>query len=476
MTQRFPDDRFLSGNFAPDRMECDAPDLEIEGDWPEDLQGTFLRNGSNPLFPPRDRYHLFSGDGMIHSFRIEGGRVAYRNRWVRTDKWKLEEREGRALFGMLGNPMTSDPLAADTPFNVANTHVIHHGGRLLALEEGNPPFELEPASLAPVGPWTFGGRLDGPMTAHPKIDPETGEMLFFGYHRGGLGRPTMSYQVVAADGELIRSDLFEAPYSAMVHDFIVTRNFVVFPIFPATTSLERAIGGGPPIAWDESISSRFGFMRRSDPIESIRWFEAEPCFVYHPMNAYEEGDRLIADLIRYDSAPGFPTPDGGRPDPQKAVGRLERWTFDLSGATDSPHVEVRDELASEFPRIDERFAGLPYGHGFMNSTEGPDGKDVIFDQIAHVDFAQDRISRWNAGEGCLVGEPVFVPRSPESDEGDGHLLAIVYVGPENRSDLVVFDALSVADGPLARARLDVRVPNGFHGSWIPDHALSPPNA
>lgn len=467
MTKRFPNERFLSGNFAPLRAECDAPDLEIEGDWPEDLAGTLVRNGSNPLFPPRDKYHLFSGDGMIHAFDIAGGRVAYRNRWVRTDKWKLERDHGRALFGTLGNPLTSDPITRGVPFNVANTNVLFHAGRLLALEEGNPPFELERGSLDSLGTWDFDGALEGPMTAHPKIDPETGEMLFFGYNVGGMGRPTMSYQVVAKDGRLTRSDRFEAPYASMVHDFIATRNHVVFPIFPATTSLERAMKGGPPIAWDASESSRFGFLRRSDPIDAIRWVEAEACFVYHPMNAFEDGDRLVADMVRYDGAPGFPTADGGRPDPRHAEGRLERWTFDLSGATDDPKIEIVDELLSEFPRLDERFAGLPYRHGFMTSTERPEGRNAIFDQIAHVDFEAGRVGRWHAGEDHLVGEPIFVPRAPDAEEGDGYVLSIVYVGPENRSDLVLFDATSIEAGPRARARLDLRVPNGFHGNWIP---------
>ena len=467
MTQRFPDERFLSGNFAPVRTECDAPDLEIEGDWPEDLHGTLVRNGSNPLFPPRDRYHLFAGDGMLHAFAIGGGRVAYRNRWVRTEKWKLERQHGRALFGTFGNPITSDPVTAGTPYNVANTNVVWHGGRLLALEEGNPPFEVARGSLDSLGPFDFGGRLDGPMTAHPKIDPETGEMAFFGYNVGGMGQPGMSYHAVDAQGELIRSDRFEAPYAAMVHDFIVTPNWVVFPIFPATTSLERAIKGGPPIAWDESISSRFGFLRKQDPIESIHWIETEPCFVYHPMNAFEDGDRLVADLIRYDAAPGFPTASGERPDPAKAVGRLERWTFDLSGETDQPKVEVLDDLASEFPRLDERFAGLPYRHGFMASTTGPEGKNALFDQVVHVDLETGKAKRWHAGEGSFVGEPIFVPKTPNAEEGDGYLLSIVYRGPEHRSDLVVFDAQEVDSGPRARARLDLRVPHGFHGNWIP---------
>ena len=181
----------------------------------------------------------------------------------------------------------------------------------------------------------------------------------------------------------------------------------------------------------------------------------------------EDAVRMVADLVRYDAAPGFPTPDGGRPDPTKATGRLERWSFDLSGATDDPKVEILDDLGSEFPRLDERFAGLPYRHGFMASTEGPGAKNALFDQVVHVDHETAKVSRWHAGTDCFVGEPIFVPRAPDAAEGDGYLLSIVYVGPESRSDLAVFDALDVESGPRARARLDLRVPHGFHGNWIP---------
>ena len=208
-------------------------------------------------------------------------------------------------------------------------------------------------------------------------------------------------------------------------------------------------------------------MRRNASVSEIRWVETEACYVYHPMNAFEDGDRLVADLLRYDAAPGFPTPDGGRPDATKAIARLERWTFDLAGDSDDPKIEILDDLASEFPRLDERYAGLPYRHGFMASTDGPEGKNAIFDQIVHVDLDTGRFARWHAGADALVGEPIFVPRSAASSEGDGYLLSIVFLGSENRSDLVVFDAQDVAAGPRARARLDTRVPNGFHGNWIP---------
>jgi carotenoid cleavage dioxygenase-like enzyme len=465
MAAPFPDHKFLSGNWAPLRAEIDAPDLVVDGEMPAALHGTLYRNGPNPLHAPRDRYHLFSGDGMIHALTVADGRVRYRNRWVRTAKWQREAAAGRALFGTFGNPMTSDPEVLGEPFNVANTNVLFHGSRLLALEEGSPAFELDADTLESVGPWTWQGRMGDPFTAHPKIDPETGAMLFFGYGVGGFGSATMHLAEVAADGSLARHERFEAPYAAMVHDFVVTQKHIAMPVFPATTSLGRAASGGPPIAWDPSLPSTIGVWRRDAAIDSVRWFRGEPCYVYHPLGAFEDQGLLVADMVRYPAAPGFPGADGSRPDPGAATARLERWTLDLDYSTDSWRTEVLDEDACEFPRMDERFAGLPYRHGWAAAGPTELARDAVYDRIVHWDLETGARGCWQAPAGDFVGEPVFVPRDLQAAEGDGWLLVIVYRGATATSDLVVLAATDLALGPVATAHLDTRIPFGFHGNW-----------
>jgi len=467
MARPYPPDRFLSGNFAPLRVECDAPDLVVEGRLPPGLEGVFYRNGPNPQFAPRDRYHPFGGDGMVHAFRVENGRVSYRNRWVRTPKLELERAVGESLFGTLGNPFTTDERARDTSGNVANTSIVWHAGRLLALEEGHAPFELDADTLASRGAHDWQGALVGPMTAHPKIDPETGELVAFGNGVGGLHTGRLRYDVVSAGGALTRSDAFDGPYPAMVHDFVVTRERVVFPVFPASVDIGRAMKGGPPIAWEPSLGSRLGVMGRAAPVDSIRWLEYDPVFVYHPMNAFDHGGEIVADMMVYDAAPGFPGADGSRPDPRKAVARLERWLIDASGRGDAVRVELVDDVPSEYPRIDDRFAGRRHRHGWYVRTHGEHGKDGLADELAHVDLETGRIQCFAFGAGHWTSEAVFVPRSAAAPEGDGHVLCIVYRPERGTSDFVVFDAQAVADGPLATARLDVRVPNGFHAAWRP---------
>ncbi|MDQ2859146.1 MAG: carotenoid oxygenase family protein, partial [Pseudomonadota bacterium] len=229
---------YLTGNFAPIPGEDDF-DLDVTGEIPADLAGAFYRNGPNPQVDPGSDYHWFAGDGMIHGFFVEGGKVRYRNRYVRTPKWQAENAAGRKLFGLFGNPMTTDPSVLTTDSGVANTNIVWHAGRLLALEEGHKPFELDPLTLESRG---YADEYRGRVTAHPKIDPVTGEMTWFGYSTGDMPlNSTVSYGVTSAAGDVLRRDEFEAPYSSMVHDFMVTQNHVLFPILPLTGSLQRAM-------------------------------------------------------------------------------------------------------------------------------------------------------------------------------------------------------------------------------------------
>ncbi|MEL7028793.1 MAG: carotenoid oxygenase family protein, partial [Pseudomonadota bacterium] len=231
MSHPFSDNPYLQGHMAPIRMEVDAPDLIVEGDLPEDLNGIFYRNGPDLLYPPRDdAYHWFDGDGMIFAFSFEDGRVHLRNRWVRTEKFDLEREAGRKLYGTFGNPMTSDPAIGDTPYNTANTHVMAHNGRLFALMEGSPAVELDPHSLDTIGSETFGGAAEGPFAAHPKIDYANGEFITYGYQAKGPGTPDVRYNVIDRNSQVAHTVWFEAPYCSLLHDIFITENYVVFPV------------------------------------------------------------------------------------------------------------------------------------------------------------------------------------------------------------------------------------------------------
>jgi carotenoid cleavage dioxygenase len=344
---------------------------------------------------------------------------------------------------------------------VANTNIVWPGGRLMALEEGHHPFEMDRDTLASKGyVRPYGGRV----TAHPKIDPATGEMVWFAY---GVGETPlsagMSYGVTAADGTVKQRQEFQAPFMSMVHDFMVTENHVLFPVLPLTGSLERAMSGKPVFAWEPGKGSHVGVMRRDADVSTIRWFNTEACYVFHPLNAWEEGDKLYADVMRYDVAPLFPNADGTPG--KKAAARLVRWTFDLAADSDAIKEEPLDDLDGEFPRVDPRAETRAHRHAWYAADPSNSGT-VRQSAIAHLDLKTGRRQVYELSGGDLTSEPVFTPRSAEAPEGDGWITAVIWRAGENRSDLAVFEAQDVAKGPIATAEVPRRVPFGFHGNWV----------
>lgn len=451
----------LAGPLAPVRSEDDF-DLKVEGRIPEALFGAYYRNGPNPQFEPRGQYHAFIGDGMIHGFFLDPktNTAHYRNRWVRTPRWQAEHAAGRALFGGFGG-MGSDPSVANVNPGGANTNIVWHAGKLMALQEQSEPFEMDPVGLEDGRFMQTGGKF----TAHPKIDPETGELVWFAYSAGPQPlSPLMDYGVTDASGKVTRRDRFTAPYASMIHDFIVTRNHVLFPVLPLTMDLPRAMQGKPPIAWEKDKPGYIGVMRRNAGVDTIRWVEIDPNYMFHPLNAWEEGDKIHCELVEYDVAPLFPMADGSPP--QNTDGNLTRWTIDMADPASRAKRQKLDDLPSEFPRPDERFAGLPYRHGWYVANVGS-RHPLSFNSIVHLDLKTGARKVLTFAPGDYVGEPIFVPRSASAPEGDGHLLVLVYRAATDTSELQVLEAQDINAPPAATIRMPRRVPSGFHGNWAP---------
>lgn len=429
---------------------------------PAELHGALVRNGPNPLHPDPAQ-HWFAGHGMVHRFAIADGRVSYANRWVRTQRWLLERARGAADFEGKGDGLSSTPPDLSFDDGVANTNVLAHAGRLLALEELHLPMKLDERSLGTRGAWNADGALAGAFTAHPKRDPHTGELLFFSYGGpDGLGAQ-MTAGSLDAQGQVVRLSRFTAPYASMVHDFAVTLNYLLFPIVPLTASAARAQAGLPAYAWEPSFGAFAGVMRREGEGE-VTWLRAPTCFVFHVMNAWEQGGLVHIDVMQFDAPAGFTWPDG-RPVERTSGARLCRWTFDPSQGDACVTSEPLSELTGEFPRIDDRMTGQPYRHGWFAAHGDESG--TAFSRLAHIDH--DRPSHmdiYTLPDSDAISEPVFVPRAADAPEGDGWILAVVYRGEQARSDLLVFDARSISAGPIATAELPHRVPNGFHGNWI----------
>ena len=484
MSRSLPENPFLMGGYAPWPMEGEICDLIVEGEIPAELSGALYRNGPNPQFAPRGNYHWFDGDGMIHAFFFRDGKVDYKNRWVRTGRFEQERAAGEALFAGLASPGSGDPRVDGKSSNAANTSIVWHAGKLLALWEGGLPHELDPHTLETVGPYDFDGRLTremdreaaaefgfapdegkppGIMTAHPKIDPRTGEMLFFGY---SPTPPYLVYYVTSADGELVRSVEINAPFASMVHDFIITDEHVIFPVFPAVFDPEAMEKTGLALSWQPERGTHIGIMPRDGGSEDLVWLQTDPCYVFHPMNARTEGSRIIAEVARYPVVPFFGVDDGAGP----AV--LTRWVMDLESGTVKE--EPLDEDPSEFPKIDERYAGRAYRHGYCVGVIGggeasePQNADEFTGALFHYDLEKRVRREHRLAPADSSGEPIFVPRCADAPEGDGYLLAVIYRGEKRRSDLLVLDAQNIDAPPLATVRLPHRIPAGFHGCWRPE--------
>ncbi len=440
---------YLHGNYAPVMVErSDDHELPVTGVIPPDLCGRLLRNGPNPAAVPDDEsdYHWFSGDGMLHGITLAEGRAeGYRNRWVRT----------RSLAAKLDTPRPAGPTEPlDGP---ANTHVIRHGGTTLALVESGLPHAVSD-DLDRARVHDFDGSLSSPMTAHPKVDPSSGELLFFGYDV--FGPPFLRYHVAGPTGELIRTEPIDIPRATMIHDFGVTATRVVFLDLPILFDLDLAGGRPLPFRWVPEAGARIGVMPRSGGNGDIRWIGVDPVYVFHVLNAFDDGDTVVMDVIRYDRA--FDT-EPGRPI-ASVLPSLARWTIDLAAG----RVAERrlDDVPVEFPRIDDAVTGLPHRYGYCVRL-GEQADDPSQVGLVQYDLVRDESTRFDPGQHRFPGEPVFVRAADGNGEGEGWVLSVVYDATTERSDLVILDATSFAGPPVAIVHLPDRVPFGFHGSWVP---------
>jgi carotenoid cleavage dioxygenase len=438
---------YLAGNFAPVREELTAADLEVTGTLPAHLDGRYLRNGPNPLVDPDPAaYHWFLGDGMVHGLRLRDGKAEwYRNRWVRNAE------VARALGE---EPRQGAPVVEGFDF-APNTNVIGHAGRTFAIvEAGARPYELTD-ELDTVGPCDFDGTLPGGYTAHPLADPDTGELHAVSYFFGWGNK--VQYSVIDTEGRVRRTVDVEVSGSPMMHAFSLTDAHVI--IYDLPVSFNLAAGSNFPYAWDPEYPARVGVMRRDSDGSDVRWLDVEPCYVYHPLNAFDDGaDRIVLDVVRHPKM--F---DADRHGPNEGAPTLDRWTVDLSAGK---VVEERlDDRGQEFPRIDERRTGRRHRFGY-GATVGSDATGIEFSTaLLKHDLVAGRTETRSFGPGSHVGEFVFVPSRPDGAEDEGVLMGLVHRDDTGRTDLEVVDAPTLET--VATVHLPARVPYGFHGNWVP---------
>lgn len=450
--------RYLEGNYAPVEHEITATDLQVIGQLPEHLDGRYLRNGPNPVgdVDPAT-HHWFMGDGMVHGVRLRGGRAEwYRNRYVGSAG--LQRHRGQPdIAGPNWNNASLGP----------NTNVGGFAGTTWAMvEAGGVPVQLG-YELDTIARNDFFGTLPGAFTAHPKLDPDTGEMHAIVYAWPQFG-DKVQYVIVGTDGRVRRTVDIPVPGMVMVHDMSLTQRYAVVYDMPVTVDFDLAFAGRFPFRWNPDYGSRLGFLpRRVDGREGeaadIVWVDVPLCYSFHPMNAYDTGDgTVVIDLCVYDRM--FHTdllgPFGD------TFARLERWTIDVHARTCSTTVVDHDR--TEFPRHRGSLTGKPYRYGYCTSPNHTAGWPTL-----KYDLHTGERTTFDHGPGRSAGEPVFVSRPDATAEDDGWIITLVHDEPKGSAELVVLDASDFARGEVARVLLPQRIPFGFHGNWVSDRTTPP---
>ena len=455
--------RFLHGPFAPVEEELTVFDLPVTGGVPAGLSGRYLRNGPNPLGleDPGYRFwegHWFLGPGMVHGVRLRDGKAEwYRNRWVRS----------RQLAEALGETWPAGPVHADMDF-AANTHIIAHAGRFLATVEAGPlPYELS-GELDTLGPCDFGGTLPGGFAAHTKLDRRTGELHAIAYF---WAWDYVQHVVIGPDGMTTSVAGIPVPDGPMMHDFALTAKYVILLDLPVTFSMDAVSAGLKlPYTWNPAHQARVGLLPRDNPSAGVRWFEVDPCWVFHTLNAYDDGGRVVADLVRYENAYDVSTLSGHGPL------TLDRWIIDPAAGRVTQ--QRLDDRPQEFPRVDDRAISQPHRYGYSavigavsQATVSPGGDfadEAFTNALLKHDLAAGTVQAHQFGHNATAGEAVFAPASPDATEDDGYVMAFVHNPDRGAADLVILAAQDFTGQPIARVHLPARIPLGFHGSWIAD--------
>ncbi|WP_066372857.1 carotenoid oxygenase family protein [Herbidospora mongoliensis] len=466
MDESGEDNPYLLGVYAPVHEEITADDLTVIGEIPRDLNGVYLRNGPNARFPMRGRYHWFDGDGMVHAMHFENGTARYRNRWVRTKAFEAESTAGRALWtGVMENPK-ANPFGNTRGLNLkdsSNTDIVFHQGRLLTTWYlCGQPYTMDPLSLETLGMQTFLYTLTGDVMAHPKVDERTGELFWFDY---GPKPPFLRYGVIGPQGTVDHVVDLDLPGARLPHDMAITDRYAVLMDLPLFQDLDAARQGRYKLTFDRSLPSRFGVIPKRGRADQIRWFEAKPCYIYHVVNAWEEGDEIVMDVCRV----GRPAPAGTGSALARMISylkldaRMYRYRFDLTtGATSEEYVD--GDHNTEFPSIDQRLTGQKSRYAYNVSVK--QAPTNLFDGLVKYDNLTGAKQTYYYGEHRYGSEAPFAPRDNAQGEDDGYLVSFVTDEREQRSEVQILDASDITKGPVARVLLPQRVPLGFHATWV----------
>lgn len=468
---------------APIRFEADILDCEVVGTIPKDIDGAFYRVGAEWFMPPKFRDDaILNADGYVSMFRIRNGRVSYRGRWIRTERFEQNLKAGRQLYGYYRNPYTDDPSIADPKRpnrrTVSNTAPLVFGGKLYSLKEDGLPWELDPNTLQTRRQWNGEGQWRSEtFSAHPKLDPLSGEMVSYGYEATGLASDDLYIATVGPNGKVSDSVTVKVPYVSVIHDMALTHRHVVIPFGGYVTSPERLREGKIHWGWDASKPSMIGVIPRGGKAGDMRWFKGPERCMMHTFNAHSEGNKVILYAPFYDSNffPFFPPVDGSPWNPAKARAFIRKITLDLDSRDDSWKEEILwPTQVGDLGKVDPRVMTLEtrYLYTLFADDERPVDRDHApagtmgkpSNSYLRYDLRSGQVDRYFAGPAHALQECTFVPRKT-GREGDGYLVGVASNYREMRSELIIADAERLGEGDIARVILPFRISQQVHGIW-----------
>ncbi|HTN60803.1 MAG TPA: carotenoid oxygenase family protein [Devosia sp.] len=479
MVRHWPNSFDFEGFNEPIGVEWSVDNLEVEGNIPAEIDGAFYRAGADPAHVPFLEEDTFlSGDGVVSRFRISGNQVDFAHRYVRTDRYLAEKAARRALFGAYRNPYTDDPAVAGVDRTVANTSPIWHAGRLFMTKEDGLAYEVNPETLETIGRWDYHGAFKSEtMTAHVRIDPETDEMFFFGYEARGLASRDVCYCIADKDGNLVSEQWFEAPYCAMLHDFVVTENYVLFPVFPTIADLDRIKAGGAHWVHHPDEPSWVGVMPRYGTGQDIRWVQGPKGLSgFHMMNGFDEksaGSSLVhmdLNVLGTNIFPFIRAASGIDASPADIPAQLVRWTFDMDNLDQGWTSEIIGP-PGDMPRTAARDQCRPYRIGYYATYNPEVGPPVLhglvgagFNMLLRIDVETHEVQGLPLGPDRSASEPIHIASRQPGHEG--WLAAVIDTHSTMSSQLWFFDARALAAGPIAKVKLPVRLRPQIHGTWV----------
>ncbi|AQV16009.1 carotenoid oxygenase family protein [Acinetobacter pittii] len=449
------DNPFLAGPFAPVKEEISSTNLLVQGEIPTSLNGVFLRMGPNPLEVKNPaNYNWFLGDGMVHGLRLNNGKALwYKNRYVGTHY--AQKKLGRKKI----------KGQQRSPIDIANTNIIGHAGKIWVLTEAGPlPVALD-FELNSLNYGFFNSKDSYPFTAHPHLDPESGELHAICYD--ALLPMQVYYQVIDKTGQVTKRVTIPVKNGPMMHDCSMTKTKMLILDFPVTFSVERILGGAQfPYAWNDNHPARVGSLPKNGGADDVKWFDLDPCVIFHVCNSYdlENGDVILDACVHSKT---FTNSIQGPVDQQYI--QFERWT--LQYGTQTIKREVISKVPQEFPRLDERFVGLPYRFAYSISV-GDEGQAVDATKINENallvhDLVKGETNKHFYEKGYATGEVIFIPKQKNSEEGDGWLISYLHaLDGIQASKVVILDSKKIGQEPQAVIDLPVRVPLGFHSNWV----------